>query len=179
VYKLGVAIPSGHTLASVPQPLRDELPLEVAQTDGLRNLGDFWTTMKLAWKPALQLTVTVPVVLLQPDIEAPAVTTIIAEDRQANESATAETWLSVGGRVLAGATPEAVPGAWVQILGLQPVELQVVRRRMITDADGRFLFSRLRSGRYRLRVVASGLGDLPPRDVDLPSATGEYDLRFP
>jgi hypothetical protein len=178
VYRLGVAIPSGQTLASVPEPLRADLPLDVVQVDAIRNLGDFWNTMKLAWKPALQLTVTIPVVLLEPDIESPAVTTMRGDYRQVSGAATAEALLTVGGRVLAGAEAQAVRGAWVQIVGLNPTDVQVVNRRLITGTDGRFVFSRLRQGRYRIRAIAAGIGDLP-REVDVPSETGEYDVRFP
>lgn len=177
VYKIGVTVPSGGTLASVPVPLRDDLPLDVVQVDGVRNLGDFWNTMKLAWKPALHLTVTIPVVLLEPDIESPAVTTMIGDYRQVQSAATAEVLLTVGGRVLAGAEAEAVRGAWVQIVGLNPLEVQAVNRRLVTGPDGRFVFSRLRQGRYRIRAVAAGIGDLP-REVDVPSETGEYDVHF-
>jgi Pvc16 N-terminal domain len=177
VYKLGVTIPSGQTLASVPEPLRSDLPLDVVQVDGIRNLGDFWNTMKLPWKPALHLTVTIPVVLLEPDIESPAVTTLTGDYRQAQSAVTAEVLLTVGGRVLAGTPGEAVRGAWVQIVGLNPPAVQVVNRRLITGTDGRFLFSRLRQGRYRIRAIAAGIGDVP-REVDVPSETGEYDVQF-
>jgi hypothetical protein len=178
VYKLGVTIPSGQTLASVPEPLRGDLPLDVVQVDGIRNLGDFWNTMKLPWKPALHLTVTIPVVLLEPDIESPAVTTMTGDYRQVQSAVTAEVLLTVGGRVLAGTPGAAVRGAWVQIVGLNPPDVQVVNRRLITGTDGRFLFSRLRQGRYRIRAIAAGIGDVP-REVDVPSETGEYDVQFP
>jgi hypothetical protein len=178
VYKLGVTIPSTNTLATVPLPLQSDLPLDVVQVDAVRNLGDFWNTMKLAWKPALHLTVTIPVVLLEPDIESPAVTTITGDYRQADSAATADVLVTVGGRVLAGAPAEAVRGAWVQIVGLNPPDVQAIRRRLITGTDGRFKFSRLRQGRYRIRAVDAGIGDVP-RDVDVPSETGEYDVHLP
>lgn len=178
VYLPGVTIPSGRSLASVPEPIRDDdLPLEVALPDGMHNLGDFWNTMKIHWKPALQLTVTVPVILLRPDIEGPMVTTVIGDYQQVYVPETSEVWLSIGGHVLGGAHADAVKGAWVQILGVDPPEVQAINRRMITRSDGRFLFSQLRSGRYRLRAIADGLGD-QTREVDLPSETGEYDLRL-
>jgi hypothetical protein len=121
--------------------------------------------------------VTIPVVLLEPDIESPAVTTLTGDYRQAQSAVTAEVLLTVGGRVLAGTPGEAVRGAWVQIVGLNPPAVQVVNRRLITGTDGRFLFSRLRQGRYRIRAIAAGIGDVP-REVDVPSETGEYDVQF-
>src|SRR5262249_41210781 len=81
-YGSGILIPSGGTLGALPAPLRGaELPLEVALPDGLQNLGDFWNTMDIGWKPVVQLTVTIPVILLEPDIESRMVTTVSADYR--------------------------------------------------------------------------------------------------
>src|SRR5215470_6641845 len=169
---------NGHTLASVPEPLRDGIPIEVSLPDGLRNLGDFWTTMKVAWRPAVELTVTVPVVPGDPAVEFPDVTTLSARYRQSS-AGEAETVLAVGGRVLTGAPDtEPVKGAWVQSQGLAPSSALPINRRMISDGDGHFVFSPLLPGQYRLRAVAVGHGDIQ-RDVTLPSETGEYDMRFP
>ena len=179
VYRPDVTIPSNQALDTVPLPLQDDLPLEAVQVDGLRTLGDFWTTMKLAWKPAVHLTVTIPVVLLQPAFESPAVTTLTVDHRLTENAAVSEVLATIGGRVLSTGGTAAVGGAWVQIVGLDPPELQVVNRRSITGSDGRFVFGRLRQGLYRLRAVAAGLGDLPPREVAVPSETGEYDISFP
>ncbi len=179
VYRPGILIPSGRTLASVPAPLQEQpLPLEVVMPDGSREVGEFWTTMKLAWKPALRLTVTVPVIVLEDDHEVPVVTTIQAEHRQGALVETAEALLTIGSRVTRGSLATPVRGAWMQLLGLDPPEVQAVNRRLVTGADGRFLFSGLRAGRYQLRAVASGIGD-QVREIDVPSETGEYDVRFP
>jgi hypothetical protein len=179
VYQSGVVIPSGRTLSSVPASLREgELPLQVAQAEGAANLSEFWSTMKVSWRPALHVTVTVPVLLLESEREFPSVTTLGVEYRMSDPSASGETLLSLGGHVAAGSAAAPVKGAWVQVLGLAPPAVQAVNRRLVTGADGRFVFSRLPAGRYRLRVVASGLGDLL-REVDLPSETGEYDVSFP
>lgn len=169
---------NGRTLANVPADLQPELPIDVSLPDGLRNLGDFWTTMKVAWRPAIQLTVTVPVVPGDPPQDFPQVTTIAADYRQTG-TAGIDTLHAVGGRVTAGAPHvEAVKGAWVQIQGLAPPSALPVSRRVVSDVDGRFLFSRLLPGRYRIRAVASGRPEIL-REVDLPSETGEYDMRFP
>jgi len=178
VYGQGIVVPSGGTLGSIPLPLQEQpLPLEVAMADGVREFGEFWTTMKLAWRPALRLTVTIPLILLEEDREMPIVTTIRAEHLQGALAATAEALLTIGGRVTRGASSTSVQGAWVQLLGLDPLEVQAINRRLVTGADGRFIFGGLHPGRYRLRAVATGAGD-KAFEVDVPSETGEYDIRF-
>jgi hypothetical protein len=179
VYRPGITIPSGNTLNSVPLPLREEqLPMEVALPDGPSNLSEFWSTMKIPWKATVHLVVTVPVILLQPADEGPMVTTLISEYGILDVSGSETEWLSIGGHVLESANSQRVQGAWVQIRGLSPLEVQVVDRHIITPQDGRFLFSHLRAGRYRLHAVAPGLGE-KQRDLNLPSPSGEYDLSIP
>src|SRR5262249_35488022 len=140
VYPPGLTIPSGRSLASVPPPLLEQpLPLEVAVSDSMRNLGDFWNTMKVAWRPALLVTVTVPVLLQEADIEQPLVTTLAADHRQTDVGAS-ETTLTVGGRVVASGDTQGVKGAWVQIQGLSPASVQAINRRMVSGDQGGFLF---------------------------------------
>lgn len=169
----------GPVPGAIPAALQAQpLPLEVALSDGLRGPGDFWATMKVGWKPALELTVTIPVELDEPDWESPAVTTLSVDTRQRHAADTARAWLSIGGCVLAGGEALPVGQAWVELRGLDPPAIQNVTRRLVTRADGRFLFSRIASGRYQLRAVAPELGE-QPREVDVPSPSGEYDVRFP
>jgi hypothetical protein len=169
---------NGHTLDSVPPELQPELPIDVSLPDAMKNLGDFWTTMKVAWRPAVQLTVTVPIVPGDPGREFPEVTTVTTDYRQTGAGA-GDPVLAVGGRVLAGTpTPEVVKGAWVQIQGIEPSSTLPINRRMVSDAAGRFRFSRLLPGKYRIRAVAVGHDDIK-LEVTLPSESGEYDMRFP
>jgi len=170
VYQPGVVIPSQRTLNDVPPEIRqDSLPLETALSDQLRDLGEFWGTMKVPWRPTLGLTLTIPVLPGTPDIESPPVTTLSAE--------IAEAWFSIGGRVLTSAGDTPVGGAWVHIKGLS-AGVEQVNRRELSRADGTFILERLRAGQYHLRTVATGFGDIG-RDITIPSPTGEYDLRFP
>ena len=178
VYKAGVTIPSGRTIASVPAAIRqDSLPLETAMADQIRDLGDFWGTMKTVWRPTIGLTVTIPVLPGYADVLMPPVTTVATESLQAQAPFDSETWFTIGGRVLTGAGDTPVGAAWVQITGLDPGNNQV-NRRVLSRADGTFMFERLRAGNYHLRAVAAGFGDIG-RNVNIPSPTGEYDLRFP
>lgn len=178
VYKPGIFIPSTNTLAKLPSVLRDqEFPIEVGLPDTMRDLGDFWSTMQGTWRPALQLTVALPLFPLTPPFESPMVTTAIADYRQQGEPDSPKVWLSIGGHVLAPKSALPVPGAYVEIQGLNPPIVQRIKHHITTAADGRFLFSFLRAGDYQLQAVASGLGPVT-RNVTLPSPTGEYDLQF-
>ena len=183
VYAPGIPIPSGRTIAAVPAPLAtDDLPLEAVAPDDVRHLGDFWTTMRRVWKPVLELVVTIPVVWAEDPVAQAVVTTVLGDygiwGGGAMTLTSPERLLTIGGHVLQGTPPLAVTGAWVQLVGLAPVDLQAINRRAITSAQGQFRFDRLHPGLYRLRTVALGLG-AQQRDVELPSPTGEYDLRLP
>jgi hypothetical protein len=178
VYGPGVIIPSGRTINSVPTQLRtEEFAIEVALTDGAQERPEFWSTMRLAWRPALKLTVALPIYLPELEFESPMVTTVSTDHRQQERPDTSEPCLTIGGHVFT-AGGESVRRAYIRLQGLAPPDLQVIDRNIITRDDGGFVFSPLRSGRYRLHAVKSGMGALS-REVDVPSPTGEYDLRFP
>lgn len=178
VYRPGLVIPSGRTLASVPADIRDDtLPLDAALADQIRDLGDYWGTMRVVWRPTVGLTITIPVIPGAPPVDVPPVTTMSAEQLQQPAPLSGEAWITIGGRVLSGADDTPVAGAWVQIQGLS-AGVDQVNRRMLSRADGSFIFERLWAGQYHLRTVAQGLGDIG-RDVTVPSPSGEYDLRFP
>jgi hypothetical protein len=150
-----------------------ELPTVVLTTEGLPQMSDFWSTVDWRWKPAVHLTVTLPV-LYERQLAGPMVTTRITEYRQSDGSATGEVWIQIGGRVLTGAPAAPVADAWVRLetdpggLPLQTAE---------TDADGRFTFAGLAAGPYRLRVRARGFAETT-RNVQVPSAAGGYDVEI-
>ncbi len=178
VYRPGLPIPSGRSLSSVPAEIRgDSLPLDAALADQIRDLGDYWGTMRVVWRPTIGLTVTIPVIPGPPPIVTPPVTTLTAEWLQQQEPGSMEARITIGGRVLSSAAETPVTGAWVQIQGLSAGVDQVNRRRL-SGADGGFIFGGLWAGQYHLRTVAQGLGNIG-RDITIPSPTGEYDLRFP
>ena len=176
--------PESAALALVPEVIREaELPTQVLPAEGFPKLAEFWGTMGVnhRWKPAVYLVVTLPVVLNR-QISGPMVTTRITDDRQRGRPETAEVWIQIGGHVrerirVPGppARTEIVPvaGAWVELESTTG-ETQTTE----TNDEGRFTFGDLRAGRYRLRARALGRGDTPPREIEVPSATGEYDLLF-
>jgi hypothetical protein len=173
-----VAVPSGNNLSSIPIEVRnDSLPMETALSDQIRDLGDFWGSMKVAWRPTVGLTLTVPVLPGIPDTLTPPVTTLTTEWLEEQDTMPQESLISIGGRVLTGAGDTGVVNAWVQISGVS-ANVVAVSQHVLSQADGIFSFDRLRAGQYHLRCVAAGLGDIG-RDTDIPSPSGEYDLRFP
>jgi hypothetical protein len=176
VYSPDFPNPFGRTITSVPPLLQDEvLPMSVALPDGLGNLGEFWNTMGEEWKPALSLTVTVPI--FQPDAqEFPAVTSVIG-DYRATDADSAERLVTVGGHVFSSATGDPIKGAWVRVQGSAPPSTLGANLRYITREDGRFAFSRLVPGTYEITAVVTGQPEYRSL-VEVPSESGNYDIYF-
>jgi hypothetical protein len=176
-------VPSGMDLATFTAaagPLVEQpLPLQAAFPDGIHEAAEFWTTMKVDSRPAIRLTVTIPVVLDEPDAQYPSVTTLVAHYHQRGTLAVPDTVIAIGGRVLTTANNTPVDGAWVQIVGKNPPAIVAVRKRAVTDPDGRFTFARLPKGSYELRAVAAGLGDKTFPPFDVPLTGGTYDVHLP
>lgn len=175
--------PGSAALNAWPEAFRtSDLPIVVAPGDGFPKLAEFWGTMGVnhRWKPVLYLVVTLPVELLR-TASGPMVTTTITEYRQRDKPETAEVWIQIGGQVLdtvhplAGGLPRPVAAARVEIRDAITGELV---QQTDTDTQGRYRFVRLQAGRYKLRASAPGLTMASPRDVVVPSLTGEYDLKF-
>jgi hypothetical protein len=172
--------PLGHTLAGVPQALRDQpLPAAVGFPEAVKEPTEFWTTMKVDSRPAIRLTITVPVVLDEPDAIYPPVTTLASRYAQMDTFDSTDVVIAIGGRVLNTATQAPISGAWVQIAGKNPPPLAAIRYRMFTDSEGRFIFSRLPKGSYELRAVAAGVGDKTSPPFDVPLSAGTYDVHLP
>jgi hypothetical protein len=165
-----------------PLPFRDDVfPTAVLPSEGFNKLSEFWTTMgqNSPWKPVVYSVVTVPVALLR-EILGPMVTTTISDHRILDPDTVSEAgdvWLQIGGHVLDVANPLLpVPLARAWVLLEDPAGQ--VLRQTTTDANGRFIFTRLRQTSYRLRAGVEGRGT-QNRLVDVPSPSGEYDLQFP
>jgi hypothetical protein len=69
---------------------------------------------------------------------------------------------------------QPVASAWVQLETSAGIPVQTTQ----TNGLGRFTFERLHPNSYRLRWRATGFTEPPPRPIEVPSPTGEYDLRF-
>jgi hypothetical protein len=151
------------------------LPTTVLPAEGFAKYAEFWGTMGQKdhpWRPAVYLVATLPVAL-DPQPAVPIVTTGTIEFLQRGIAATAEAVALIGGAVLDKAG-QALPGSWVRLetTGGQPVATATA------DGLGRFVFDVAALGAYRLRARAVGRGEVV-RLVEVPSGSGEYDLRFP
>ena len=158
-----------------------DLPTQVLPVEGFAKLPEFWGTMGASqrWKPYVHLVVTLPIAL-DSMVAGPMVTTSITDYGSRGALTSFETLIGIGGHVLdtsnplPGGVPAPVEDAWVGLESAAGVPIGDRR----TDALGRFVFERLRPDRYQLRWRAEGRPDPPPRVIDVPSPTGEYDLRF-
>jgi hypothetical protein len=170
-----------------PQPLplgfptlieNAELPTTILPLDGFGKHAEFWGTMpghNHPWRPAVLLIVTLPVTL--PVVSAsPMVTTRITEYRNSTSLGGVEMWAEIGGTVYDAtvAPPVPVPGAWVAIDDADGTQVATTT----TDSQGRFIFNLLRPGAYQFRFIAASHPPAPPRNVSVPSPTGEYNLQF-
>ena len=127
------------------------------------------------WKPALHIVVPLPVTLL-PTVAGPSVTTVLTNTLQRDRLDASSTQVLIGGYVLdATVSPAAsIPKAWVQLETATGDPLQTT----ITDELGRFSFEQVHPDSYQLRWRASNRLEPSPRLVQVPSPSGEYDLRF-
>jgi uncharacterized protein DUF4255 len=160
---------------AAPPPLMagEVLPTILLPPEAFIKLAEFWGTMgdQHRWRPCVYLIVTVPT-RFAPGPAGPPVTTVLADTRAADAAATAEVLAVIGGVVRTGAPLVPVDRAWVELLTPLNVRLQLAR----TDADGHFTFAHVQPGNYQLRASSATLGPSPPRAIDVPSPTGEYDL---
>ena len=148
-------------------------PTMVAQMDGGKSAGEFWSALGIPPRPYFNLIVTICMELDQ-SVEDSIVTTV-ASRYQANDPASADELMMIGGTVWDSGNP--VPDAWVR---LEPLGLT-----QVTDAAGRFIFEGVGRGTgYILRVRARGHQEVTrpsasmPGPLEVPSLTGEYDINL-
>jgi hypothetical protein len=138
--------------------------LTVTPPEAPRILNDFWTTMKLPWRPAIQLVVTAPLDLLRDTVLPPLVVTMVQRYVML-PSGTQEELVEIGGWVLRAADDAPIASATVQRLTMAGEVLD----QSTTDAQGRFIFTGLVAGVHRLRATAPAMTPLQ-RDLDILSA---------
>lgn len=142
-------------------------PTMVAQMDGAKSAGEFWHALGIPPRPYFNLVVTITMDLDQ-QIEDSIVTTI-SSNYNAGQPAAGEEHLIIGGTVRDTAG-KPVSDTWVR---LEPLNMT-----QVTDATGHFIFENvMRRGGLTLRARASGYPEAI-RDIEIPSVTGEYDLKF-
>jgi hypothetical protein len=133
--------------------------LGVAAPEPPRVLNDFWSTMKLPWRPAVMLVVTAPLDLLVDSPPSPVVTTLIQQFAQIG-SATIEELIDIGGLVLKAADDSPIPGALVERLDSKDTAT--------TDAQGRFVFTGIGRAVHKFRASAAGMTPIE-RNIDVPA----------
>jgi hypothetical protein len=155
-----------------------EIPTVTIPHDGFGKHAEFWGTMpghNHPWRPAVVLILTLPVTL--PVVEvSPMVTTRITEYPFPAGSGEVDLWAEIGGTVYNATVSPPVPvsGAWVALVNTTGVQMA----NTTTDSNGRFFFNQIRPGNYQLQFISTSFPAAPPRNITVPSPTGEYNLKF-
>ncbi len=145
--------------------------LFTALPDNRLNIGEFWSALGIPPRAAFTLTATVALDLAPVIPAGPPVTTGITGYQQGDDAATYEERIFIGGLVL-NAAGKPVSGAWV---GLEPTG-----ETTVSNSDGKFVFANVQRGvGYTLRARKTGFGEAVRLGMEIPSLSGEYNLRFP
>ncbi|CUS34002.1 Pvc16 family protein [Candidatus Nitrospira nitrificans] len=149
-------------------------PTMVAQMDGAKSAGEFWSALGIPPRPYFNLIVTICMDLDQ-SVEGSIVTTVSSRYCQMGTVAAPDELITIGGTVR-DISGNPVREAWVRLESPNPAQTQT----QVADANGRFLFERVAQGAsYTLRARASGYHEATPRSVEVPSTmAGEYDLQL-
>ncbi len=169
--------PGSTELAAVPLLIREaDLPTQILPVEGFPKYAEFWGTMGTnhRWKPAIYLVVTLPVPYTAQET-GHIVTTRVMDAGPVGQLDATDSLVQIAGHVLEAAG-DVVSGAWVRLEDSHGAPLQVTH----TDTAGRYTFDGLQPGEYQLRWRARGFSvpSLSPASIQVPSSTGDYDLRF-
>jgi hypothetical protein len=162
------SVPTEHLVGSL---FASDIPtlLHVAQTDPNRDAGDFWMAMGIAPRAAFYVMTTIPMDLGL-ELDVPIVTTLIARYPNEDEPGTRYELININGFVF---DPGGRPLIDAQVR-IAPDDAATT-----TDGSGQFTFRRLRRGvQYSVTAGKPGIGQAT-RQVEVPSLTGEYDVRIP
>ncbi len=139
--------------------------LTVAPPEAPRVLNDFWGTMKLPWRPAIQLIATAPLDLLRDAAAGPALLTIVQRYVRTDATSAPDELFLIGGWVLHSTDDSPISQATVsRVSGAQVLE------DVKTDNQGRFVFTGLRGNVHTFYATAPGLTGPPPRTLDIATA---------
>lgn len=147
-------------------------PALVAQMDGTKNAGEFWTALGQPPRPSFNVVVTIAMSLDLPFPEGPPVVT---KDIRINKITPPSVPSPVLARVfeIAGTVRDANTQ---DVLADASVTLVELGRAVRTDDDGRFRFADLTAGNYTLRAVAAGFTQLD-KPIAVPGTVlNEYDV---
>jgi Pvc16 N-terminal domain/Carboxypeptidase regulatory-like domain len=133
--------------------------LTVAPPEPPRVLNDFWSTMQLAWRPAVMLVVTAPLDLLLDGAPAPIVTTLIQRYALIGTSGL-EQRIDIGGFVVKAADGSPIANATVNWTDAS--------QAATTDSQGRYIFTGILPGVHNFIASAPGMTPIN-RNIDIPA----------
>lgn len=159
-------IPDRFLLGTSLEGQEPPLPMVAAQPDGLKESGEFWTSLGNQLRASFTATVTVGVPVFAEAATVPTVTTKLTEFQLAEGK---ETPIQIGGRVQTQIAQEirGISGAIVDILD--------VGLRTQTDAGGRYSFWRVPAGTHSIRATAAGFQTVE-KPLDVPGKTEDYQI---
>jgi Pvc16 N-terminal domain/Carboxypeptidase regulatory-like domain len=142
--------------------------LNVAAPETPRVVNDFWSTMKLPWRPTISLIATTPLDPVLDSPPAPPMITLVQKFGGIDAaSSTFEEFITIGGLVVQSAGGSPIAGALVV--------RTATGEQAQTDAQGRFSFAGLRAGTHHLRVTASGFAAVEG-DIAIPDGPPESHI---
>jgi hypothetical protein len=121
------------------------LPMLALNTDALKNISEFWTSIGNKLKPSLTVTVTISVPAFRDESDF-LVTTQITRFAL-GERSPSEEWIRIGGRI-SDQLGQGIAGARVDL-----VDAGLSTR---ADSSGRYQFDRVPVGTRTVRVTAVG-----------------------
>jgi hypothetical protein len=160
----------------------------VAQMDGNKVFGEFWTALGVAPRPAFLLLVTVAMLLPAVEDDTPVKTISTKMEPQVDpskraRSPSAESGFLIGGTVrdasVAGSPP--MPGATVRLERFDAAGQRIGVATQVTNGDGRFVFDNVRQqagDTYTLQAWTPTHAPTTPIPVEIPSVSGNYDLQM-
>ncbi len=139
-----------------------------ARMDGKPNVGEFWSALGTAPRPAFTLLATIAMEL---DIEVPEGPPVVTKEIRLEikeRPGTRETDYEIAGTVRDATTLAAIANAEVTLMELNRV--------VHTDQAGHFRFSGLEANTYTLRTTASGFATLD-KSITVPGTiVNAYDV---
>lgn len=123
-------------------------PTIVAQWDGAKNNGEFWSALGIPPRPYFTLIVTIAMDLGLQNVDGPPVVTKQLNMKQLGPGSVVETTFEIAGVVRNGTSQQPIDRAQIQIVG--------TGRISTSNTAGQFRISGLQQGHYTLRVSATG-----------------------
>ena len=144
--------------------------MAMAQTDGVKEPGEFWTALGSPPRASFNLLVTIAMDLRRGIDEGPPVATKQISITPNGDSTATETWFQVGGTVTHSVTSAPLADAQAVIVELG--------KEATSNANGQFSFSTLAAGSYTLRVSARGFATSTKTIVVPGPAPDAYDIQL-